>query len=51
MRGNGRAVVQIGHQLDALLEGEGVMFVLAGRGLLDQFRLTWDVAELREGGD
>jgi hypothetical protein len=46
-----RAVVQIGHQLDALLEGDGVVFFLAGRGLPDQFRLTWDVAELRECGD
>src|SRR5271157_1979068 len=49
--GDRRAVVQIGHQLDALLEGDGVVFVLAGRGLTDEFRLTWDVAELREGGD
>ena len=31
-----RAVVQI----DTLLEGDGVVFVLAGRGRMDQFRLT-----------
>jgi hypothetical protein len=31
-----RAVVQI----DALLEGDGIVFVLAGRGRMDQFRLT-----------
>jgi hypothetical protein len=37
--------------LDALLEGDGVVFVLAGRCLTDEFRLTGDVAELREGGD
>ena len=46
-----RAVVQIGHQLNALLVGDGVVFVLAGRGLTDEFRLTRDVPELREGGD
>ena len=46
-----RAVVQIGHQLDALLVSDGVVFVLAGRGLTDECRLTGDVAELREGGD
>ena len=46
-----RAVVQIGRQLDALLVSDGVVFVLAGRGLTDECRLTGDVAELREGGD
>jgi hypothetical protein len=37
--------------LDALLEGDGVVFVLAGCGLTDECRLTGDVTELREGGD
>jgi hypothetical protein len=27
-------------QIDALLEADGVVFVLAGRGWMDQFRLT-----------
>ena len=34
--GDWRSVIQIGHQLDALLEGDGIVFVLAGRGLTDE---------------
>jgi hypothetical protein len=46
-----RAVVQICHQLDALLISDGIVFVLTGCGLSDQCRLAGEVAELREGGD
>src|SRR5208337_1694482 len=49
--GDRPAVVQIGHQLGTLLEGDRVVFVLAGRGLTDEFGLAGDVAELREGCD
>ena len=49
--GNRRSIVQLGSNLDALLKGEGVVFVLAVRGLEDELALTGDVSELREGGD
>ena len=51
MRAIGRSIVELGHDLDALLKGEGVVFVLAVRGLEDKLALTGNVPELREGGD
>ena len=48
--GDWRSVIQIGHQLDALLEGDGIVFVLAGRGLTDEIPLDRDVADLRDVG-
>ncbi len=49
--GDRRGVVQIGHDLNALLEGEGGVLVRAGRGLTDKCRLTGDVPELSESRD
>ena len=47
--GNRRSIVQLGHDLGALLKGEGVVFVLAVRGLEDKLALTGNVPELRRG--
>ncbi|HEY5705109.1 MAG TPA: hypothetical protein VIS96_06005 [Terrimicrobiaceae bacterium] len=49
--GNRRRFVQLGHNLGALLKGEGVVFVLAVRGLEDELALTGDVPKLPEGGN
>jgi hypothetical protein len=47
MRTTGVLFVQIGHDLHALLERNGIVFVLAGRRLNDEIRLTRNVASAR----
>ena len=51
MRAIGAVLFRLGHDLDALLKGEAVVFVLAVRGLEDELALTGNVPELPEGGD
>src|ERR1700743_2514894 len=48
---NRGSVVQVSHDLSALLKGEAIVFILAVGSLEDKLALAGNVPELTQGGD
>jgi hypothetical protein len=48
--GDRRGVVELGHNLGALLKGKGIVFVLAVRGLEDESGRKDDASKENDGG-